>query len=1099
MRGKRQRGRGVAGVGFIVPDGDATELLDPVEEVLNRVTHLDISVMRDRRFAVAFAGMTAAARRSFRVARKGAISVLNRARWGAHKMEPLGRTSPAVALLSASYRQPPHSHRAFRASSARLRADRREHFVLRFHQPGEGGMSETRKFAAILVADVVGCCRRSGADEERTLALLRGLRSADEYYCWSTGLAKRLYRPDRTALATLPRQVTGSGSIDRAVTPIRRAHYHASADEARAMRWDSTRAGEPVSPRNVRSLRRSWVLLAITLVFLSWSFLNVGRRLVAQRCGGRRCSRLPMACRAIAAGVALTVAQMAEMTSTPAVSATAGTPGSNRLLIVNRGKTDATIVLSPEAGRFERHAAEDLAKYIEAMTGVSLPIYSTDDISAALTSKRQLLIIGQNVFAAKPELKNRLAAVLKQKPLLRADGIVLLREGNRVYLAGSNDESHYFAVAELLRAWGVRWFMPGPFGECVPEESELSVGDLDIVSSPAFEVRSFWVSWLGDTTGVGDFKLRNMMTSGTEVPAAGHALARYTKGLGEIPFEIPLTDPSTAEQVARETDQLYAAGKNFSLAMEDTLYTSTYPRDAELMALQWDKYMLRPSVTDPMLELLNNVARRLRERHPTSQSKIGFLAYSNMFLPPVRETTLEPSLYGMLAPIDIDPIHSMDDPQSPSRQEYRTILDKWAKLAGGRLTIYDYDQSMLVWRDLPDPSQHAFQQDVKRYRDAGVLGIFTESRMALATTQINLYVRGRLMWNPDEDIDGLLDDFYAKFFGPAQPAMRDYWSTILDAWRKTIVTEHEFFVAPAIYTPEIIERLGVSLQQAEKATEFLRSASRRLSRNEQLYLERLRFVQLGFETLKSYIAMVSAAGTNVDFKDAVSAGERGLRAREALTEMNPAFTTTKLEKGYAFWPGELEQYRELLKLVNGEKGRLLVALPLEWNFHRDPGGTGTTENLLDGSIDLSFWRMHGSEYNLEARKDYPSDQWEVVRTDLYVQAQGIRAPDRASYTGDLWYRSDVHLRLDQATAGAHIMFPGLFNDCALYVDGIQVAQRPFKEPWWLNDYRFEWDVALNNRLHQGANAITLRCHNPDHMGGMFRRPFLYVPIQATED
>jgi len=64
------------------------------------------------------------------------------------------------------------------------------------------------------------------------------------------------------------------------------------------------------------------------------------------------------------------------------------------------------------------------------------------------------------------------------------------------------------------------------------------------------------------------------------------------------------------------------------------------------------------------------------------------------------------------------------------------------------------------------------------------------------------------------------------------------------------------------------------LQQAEKATELLRSASRHLSRNEQLYLERLRFVQLGFETLKSYIAMVRAAATNIDFKDAVSAGRR---------------------------------------------------------------------------------------------------------------------------------------------------------------------------------------------------------------------------------
>src|SRR6202030_2087541 len=40
-----------------------------------------------------------------------------------------------------------------------------------------GTMTETRKLAAILVADVVGYSRLAGADEDRTLSRLRGLRS----------------------------------------------------------------------------------------------------------------------------------------------------------------------------------------------------------------------------------------------------------------------------------------------------------------------------------------------------------------------------------------------------------------------------------------------------------------------------------------------------------------------------------------------------------------------------------------------------------------------------------------------------------------------------------------------------------------------------------------------------------------------------------------------------------------------------------------------------------------------------------------------------------------------------------------------------------
>jgi class 3 adenylate cyclase len=40
--------------------------------------------------------------------------------------------------------------------------------------PSGGSMSETRKLAAILVADVVGFSRLAGADEDRTLSRLRG-------------------------------------------------------------------------------------------------------------------------------------------------------------------------------------------------------------------------------------------------------------------------------------------------------------------------------------------------------------------------------------------------------------------------------------------------------------------------------------------------------------------------------------------------------------------------------------------------------------------------------------------------------------------------------------------------------------------------------------------------------------------------------------------------------------------------------------------------------------------------------------------------------------------------------------------------------------
>ena len=777
------------------------------------------------------------------------------------------------------------------------------------------------------------------------------------------------------------------------------------------------------------------------------------------------------------------------------MAATAGSPARKELVIASGGKTDAVIVVSPNAGKYEKQAADDLAKYLELMSGAKPSLANTpESIAAALKGKAPALVIGQEALKAKPKLDGALRSVLKEKPLLRADAIVLRRQRNRVYLAGNNDMSHYFAVVELLRRWGCRWYVPTEFGECIPEERELKVGKLDYAYSSPFEIRSYWISWIGDGTGAADFQRRNMMTGRSAMPPTGHALGGYTKGIGKSAFHFPITDPKTAQHVADKADKNFAEGKAFSLGMNDGSYDSDYPGDQELMKMQWDKYFMRWSVTDPMLELYNNVARILQNKYPKSEAKIGFLAYANMTIPPVREMSAERSLYCELAPIDIDPIHGMDDPDSPPRQEYRDMMYKWAEIMQGRLAIYDYDQGMLVWRDLPNPSHESFRQDVKHYQKAGILGINTESRNAIATTFLNLHIRGRLMWNPDEDVDALLDEFYPKFYGPAAEPMRAYWSAIYDAWEKTICTEHEYFVAPSIYTPEVMAVLKANLEKAEGLINSIKVQGRPLTPNEELLVKRMTFTRYSYDVLAGYMSMVRAANTECDYAKAVPFGEKALAVRENLTDLSGIFTTYRNYKvehnGYAWWPGEVRQYRELIPFTDGTKGKLIAKLPLEWAFHRDREGKGLDKGYAAGPISLSYWEAIKDKLTLDSRKDYP-DEWEMVRTDLYAQAQGIRHPDRQSYIGHLWYRTDVELTAEQAGGAPHIRFPGLFNECWLYIDGEEAAYRKQGKLWWLNDYRYEWDVDLTGKLKPGKNTLALRCNCEHHFGGMFRRPFLY--------
>lgn len=750
---------------------------------------------------------------------------------------------------------------------------------------------------------------------------------------------------------------------------------------------------------------------------------------------------------------------------------TAGAPAADRLQVVEQGRAVARVVLSADAGALEKAAAEDLRKYVELMSGARLAL----DVlpRGARVAAGPAIVLGQAALAEDGTLAARLQAAAKKKPLVNADAIVLRRVRDRLYVAGNNDRAHYFAVAQLLQDWGCRWYMPTEFGEVVPEHANLDVGALDHAYGSPFEIRSYWLSWNGDDTGREDFQRRNFANA-TRLPVFGHALGSYTQSLvppGKTAFSVPLSNATTAAEVVRHVEANYAKGvPGISLAIEDGIYRNDSASDAALQAGIVDKYMLSFSSTDAMVALYNSVARELRQKYPASPTLVGGLAYSNVTLPPQRITQIEPNVMMWLAPIDIDPNHAMDDPRSPPRQEYKGILYRWADLLKGRLAIYDYDQAQLVWRDLPNPSQHVFAQDVRHYRQAGILGVNTESRGATATTFLNLFFRLQLLWNPDADVDALLAEFYPKFYGPAAAPMAGYWNAIFAAWKDTTVTEHEYFVAPAIYTPQLLDRLRAQLAAGVAAIAPLK-AKANLSRNERLYVERMRFTELSFQLLDSYMAMVNAAANRADYAQAAAAGERALAAREELTRMNPTFTTYKRigENGYAWLPGEVQQMRELQSRMNGTQGTLLTLAPLHWSFLRDPNDTGLAR---------------GWAYT-------PLPSAEPLRTDLYMQAQGTLPSDAQGALGYYWYQTELDLDRNQLTGPVHLMFPGLFNQCWLYVNGTLIAHRAIKEPWWRTDYRFEWDVDLRGVLKPGKNLVTLRGFNPHHFAGMFRRPFLY--------
>ncbi|MBI85776.1 MAG: hypothetical protein CMJ81_21480 [Planctomycetaceae bacterium] len=111
--------------------------------------------------------------------------------------------------------------------------------------------------------------------------------------------------------------------------------------------------------------------------------------------------------------------------------------------------------------------------------------------------------------------------------------------------------------------------------------------------------------------------------------------------------------------------------------------------------------------------------------------------------------------------------------------------------------------------------------------------------------------------------------------------------------------------------------------------------------------------------------------------------------------------------------------------------------------------------------------------------------------------RGFNTPIRQAFNGYIWYRTTIDLTASQAKKNVHAQFPGIFAESWIYVNGQLVDYHPQNPMWWRNDYSFRWDVDLTGKLQPGENLVVVRNHNLHHVGGMFHRPFLYLPTEKS--
>ena len=173
------------------------------------------------------------------------------------------------------------------------------------------------------------------------------------------------------------------------------------------------------------------------------------------------------------------------MLLTPTSLASAG------MILVQDGKPNCAIVISPEAGANGKGGATDLQLYLKKISGATVSI-GTD---ASVAGNR--ILIG--VFGKQPVMDWQ-----GQRPAPDAFAIQTRRRsggGADLLLVGGDERGAEYAAYELLeRFLGVRWYMPGEVGEEVPAAKTVELKDIKWSNKPDFEAVHGLV-WPGNGRG----------------------------------------------------------------------------------------------------------------------------------------------------------------------------------------------------------------------------------------------------------------------------------------------------------------------------------------------------------------------------------------------------------------------------------------------------------------------------------------------------------------------------------------------------------------------------------------------------------------------
>ena len=558
------------------------------------------------------------------------------------------------------------------------------------------------------------------------------------------------------------------------------------------------------------------------------------------------------------------------------------------LTLAKDGKANAVIALPAGAASAARETAAILADHLKQICGAEFKTVDEGTLKNATVKNSRVVSsvdLGDNfILLGHCVLTKQLGATDDE---LGPGGICIQTFPNAIVLLGPGKRTptdsygtRYAVTTFLEDALGCRFLWPGELGKVVPKRKTIEVAPIDVQYTPVIRQRRIrMASGYGDRKDKGVKRLgfeeadyRRFKKAATQTVsrdggwaswhrlggslrlASGHSFGEMWEKHQDNHPEWFAVQPNGTRDQSRSPERSRLCVSNIELIEEiardrierlnrsDNKSVSIGPNDGgqlsfcrceECRKLDPPNSRKLPSgglaLTDRYVYFWNEIAKRVAKVHPTATLTAD--AYSVYSAPPVLRK-LHPNIA-----IRVVGLTYTDEAR---RQQ---ALADWAAWARSVQRVYVRPNVLLAGRRQGTPViyVHKMANDFKFMVDNALIGTdFDSCCHNWATQGLNYYVCAKLHWNPQLDVDDLIDDYCRSGFGAGAESVKKYFLRI-EELTNVMATTEQGYTQP--YTPAVIDELRSYLVTAADETKDEADAHRRVA-----------FLRSGLEYTEAYVA-----------------------------------------------------------------------------------------------------------------------------------------------------------------------------------------------------------------------------------------------------